>query len=123
MPHQSRQSSASAASLFRVSGNRSVLDRCLVGEKMSYPPVTIMAPRRRCYFTPVLWEQQPPEEEDYVEEWRLLRERFAQARQGRFKALDDVLEILFRLRGADTQLFAINLLGDAGTDEQVDRKE
>jgi hypothetical protein len=81
---------------------------------------TIMAPRDRCYFTSVLWKALPPEEEEKVEEWRLLRERFARARQGEFDALDDLLDIYPRLEGPDTRLFARKLLGDAGTDEQLE---
>src|ERR1041385_7690812 len=88
-----------------------------------YVVPTIMAPRVRCYFTPVLWEAQRPELEDEVEEWRLLRERFARARKGDFGALGDLLGIYPRLKGPDTRLFATNLLGDAGTDEQLEAVE
>ncbi|WP_143140851.1 hypothetical protein [Nannocystis exedens] len=84
---------------------------------------TIMEPRGRCYFTPVLWKTLPPDVEDEVEEWRILRERFARARRGEFAALDDLLDLYPRLKGPDTRMFACNLLGDAGTDEQLEAVE
>lgn len=85
-----------------------------------YVVPTIMEPRERCYFTPVLWDVQPPQFEDDVHEWRLLRERFARARQGQFAALGDLVDMYPRLKGPDTRVFASNLLGDAGTDEQLE---
>lgn len=90
---------------------------------MLYNMPTIMEPRGRCYFTPVLWKALPPHVEDEVEEWRILRERFAGARRGEFAALDDLLELYPRLKGPDTRVFARNLLGDAGTDEQLEAVE
>lgn len=84
---------------------------------------TFMGPRERCYFTPVLWKPLSPKEELRVEEWRMLRERFARARRGEFEALDDMVELYPRLDGPDTRHFARNLLGDAGTDGQLEKAE
>ena len=88
-----------------------------------YVVPTIMEPRGLCYFTPVLWKALAPELEREVEEWRFLRERFARVRQGDFAALGDLLDIYPRLKSPATRLFATNLLGDAGTDEQLEAVE
>lgn len=91
---------------------------------MLYNMPTIMEPRGRCYFTPVLWKALPNDEaEGEAEEWRLLRERFARARRGEFTALDDLLALYPHLKDYGTRYFATCLLGDAGTDEQLEAVE
>ena len=83
-----------------------------------------MDPRERCYFTPILWEPQPDLEDGEEHEWVLVRERFAAAREGDFGALDDLLDIYVEtIRDPAVQIFATNLLGDAGTDAQLERVE
>ncbi|MBZ5709306.1 hypothetical protein [Nannocystis pusilla] len=88
-----------------------------------YEVPTFMEPRKRCYFTPVLWKALPPQVEREVEEWRILRERFARVRRGEFAALDGLLELYPSLKSHATRMFACNLLGDAGTDEHLQAVE
>lgn len=91
---------------------------------MLYNLPTFMELRGRGYFTPVLWNALPDDEgEDEAEEWRLLRERFAAARRGEFAALDDLPGLYPRLKDYGTRHFAACLLGDAGTDEQLEAVE
>ena len=88
---------------------------------MSIAP-EIMSPRERGYFTPILWEPQPSLE-DRADEWSFLRERFQAVREGDFTALDDLPGRYPALEDRAARVFARNLLGDAGTDEQLEAVE
>jgi len=85
---------------------------------------SVMSPRERGYFTPILWKPQPELERGDEHEWAMVRAWFAAARGGDFGELDDVLDAYVeQLRDPATRFFAANLLGDAGTDSQLERVE
>ncbi|MFO7562062.1 MAG: hypothetical protein R6X02_05420 [Enhygromyxa sp.] len=90
---------------------------------MSFLVPEVMQPRERWFFTPILWRRIPSLERHEAHEWPPLRERFAAAREGRFEALDDLLEIFLGIRDPATRLFARALLGAAGTERQLERVE
>lgn len=83
----------------------------------------VMQPRELWFFTPILWRSIPSLEGRERHEWPPLRERFAAAREGRFDALDDLFQIFRGLHDPATQLFALSLLGAAGTDRQLEQVE
>lgn len=83
----------------------------------------IMSPRERCYFTPILWAANPELETGAESEWHTLRTYFTAARRGQFSVLDDLPRLYPQLQDPAARLFARNLLGDAGTDAQLEAVE
>lgn len=84
-----------------------------------WPPPEIMSPRRLGYFTPILWERIPAREES-SKEWSMIRECFAAVREGDFAALDELPRLYPSFQDQAVCVFARNLLGDAGTDKQLE---
>jgi hypothetical protein len=92
--------------------------------------------RFRGYFTPAFWSPQP-EEDDERPEWDIVRPCFQAARAGRFEELERLLDLVFPPPGLTFDLLdpqtgftpmrfglveqaARFLLGDAGTDAQLE---